>query len=149
MGFKRLDAEDFVVSADAVQSTAWSTGAPTLTNYFTSSVQQAGLSLSKAIRQGKAASGQLQDTYGKMGFRGGESGQLSKYINEGVQRAGNSAAAAAHKARLGMEAAIYGGRADYADSLWDLYGDFLAMKPGRIEKQDVGGVYTGTKEGYG
>ena len=28
MGFKRLDAEDFVVSADAVQSVAWSTGAP-------------------------------------------------------------------------------------------------------------------------
>jgi len=44
MGFKRLDAEDFVVSADAVQSVAWSTGAPTLTEYFTSSVQAAGSS---------------------------------------------------------------------------------------------------------
>ena len=44
MGFKRLDAEDFVVSADAVQSVAWSTGAPTLTAYFTSSVQAAGSS---------------------------------------------------------------------------------------------------------
>ena len=44
MGFKRLDAEDFVVSADAVQGVAWSTGAPTLTQFFTSSVQYAGSS---------------------------------------------------------------------------------------------------------
>ncbi len=44
MGYKRLDAEDFVVSADAVQSTAWSTGTPTLTSFFTSSVQAAGTS---------------------------------------------------------------------------------------------------------
>ena len=44
MGFKRLDAEDFVVSADSVQSTAWSTGLPTLTEFFTSSVQAAGTS---------------------------------------------------------------------------------------------------------
>ncbi len=44
MGFKRLDAEDFVVSADAVQGVAWSTGAPTLTEFYTSSVQEAGSS---------------------------------------------------------------------------------------------------------
>lgn len=44
MSFKRLDAEDFVVSADAVQSTAWSTDSPTLTSFFTSSVQMAGSS---------------------------------------------------------------------------------------------------------
>ena len=44
MGFKRLDAEDFVVSADAVQGVAWSTGAPTLTQFFTSSVEYAGSS---------------------------------------------------------------------------------------------------------
>ena len=44
MSFKRLDAEDFVVSADAVQSVAWSTGAPTLTQFFTSSVQKNGTS---------------------------------------------------------------------------------------------------------
>ena len=44
MGFKRLDAEDFVVSADAVQSTAWSTDAPTLTTFFTSATQLAGSS---------------------------------------------------------------------------------------------------------
>ena len=44
MGFKRLDAEDFVVSADAVQSTAWSTNSPTLTEFFTSATQLAGSS---------------------------------------------------------------------------------------------------------
>ena len=44
MSFKRLDPEDFVVSADAVQSTAWSTGAPTLTNFNYSSIQKAGSS---------------------------------------------------------------------------------------------------------
>jgi len=44
MGFKRLDAEDFVVSADAVQSTAWSTNSPTLTSFFTSSAQKGGSS---------------------------------------------------------------------------------------------------------
>ena len=44
MGFKRLDAEDFVVSADAVQSVAWSTGQATLTEFFTSSVQAGGSS---------------------------------------------------------------------------------------------------------
>jgi hypothetical protein len=44
MSFKRLDAEDFVISADAVQSTAWSTLSPTLTSFFTSSVQESGTS---------------------------------------------------------------------------------------------------------
>jgi len=44
MGFKRLDAQDFVVSADAVQSTAWSTGTPTLSTFFTSPTQLAGSS---------------------------------------------------------------------------------------------------------
>tara|TARA_R110002020_G_scaffold174307_1_gene365423 strand:- start:2370 stop:3380 length:1011 start_codon:yes stop_codon:yes gene_type:complete len=44
MSFKRLDPEDFVVSADAVQSTAWSTGAPILTNFNYSGIQKAGSS---------------------------------------------------------------------------------------------------------
>jgi len=44
MGFKSLDAQDFVVSADSVQSTAWSTDVPTLTQFFTSSVQAGGSS---------------------------------------------------------------------------------------------------------
>ena len=44
MGFKSLDAQDFVVSADSVQSTAWSTDVPTLTQFYTSSVQAGGSS---------------------------------------------------------------------------------------------------------
>ena len=44
MGFKRLDAEDFVVSADAVQSTAWSTDQPTLIEFYKSPVQLASTS---------------------------------------------------------------------------------------------------------
>ena len=39
MGFKRLDAEDFLVSADAVSSTVWTSNSPTLSNFYTSSAQ--------------------------------------------------------------------------------------------------------------
>ena len=39
MSFKRLDPEDFLVSSDSITSTMWSTGVPTLTSFFTSSVQ--------------------------------------------------------------------------------------------------------------
>ena len=44
MSFKRLETDDFVVSADAVQSTLWSTGTPILSEFYTSSVQKAGSS---------------------------------------------------------------------------------------------------------
>lgn len=39
MGFKRLEAEDFLVSADSVSSTVWTGNQPTLTTFFTSSAQ--------------------------------------------------------------------------------------------------------------
>jgi len=41
MSFKRLDAEDFVVSSDSITATLWSTDTPTLTAFYTSSVQEA------------------------------------------------------------------------------------------------------------
>jgi len=44
MAFKRFDPEDFVVSSDSITSTLWSTGAPTLTTFYTNSVQEAGSS---------------------------------------------------------------------------------------------------------
>ena len=44
MAFKRLDPEDFVVSSDSITSTLWSTGNPTLTEFYTSSIQEAGSS---------------------------------------------------------------------------------------------------------
>jgi len=39
--FKRLDPEDFVISADSISATLWSTGNPTLTEFYTSSTQEA------------------------------------------------------------------------------------------------------------
>jgi hypothetical protein len=44
MAFKRLDPEDFLVSSDSITAPLWSTGAPALTQFFTSSVQAAGSS---------------------------------------------------------------------------------------------------------
>ena len=44
MSYKRLDAEDFVVSTDSITSTLWSTDNPTLTTFFTSSIQEGGSS---------------------------------------------------------------------------------------------------------
>jgi len=44
MSFNRLDPADFVVSTDAVSSTLWSNGSPSLTASFTSSAQVAGAS---------------------------------------------------------------------------------------------------------
>ena len=44
MSFKRLEADDFVISADSISATLWSGGNPTLTTFFTSSTQEAGAS---------------------------------------------------------------------------------------------------------
>jgi hypothetical protein len=44
MAFKRLDLEDFIVSADSITAPAWSAYNPILNQMFTSSVQEAGTS---------------------------------------------------------------------------------------------------------
>ena len=44
MAFKRLDTEDFIVSADSITAPAWSAYTPTLSQMYTSSVQEAGTS---------------------------------------------------------------------------------------------------------
>ena len=44
MSFTRLEADDFVVSSNAISATAWTTGLPTLTAFFTSSTQINGSS---------------------------------------------------------------------------------------------------------
>ena len=44
MSFNRLEADDFVVSADSISATLFSGGVPTLTTFFTSSTQEAGSS---------------------------------------------------------------------------------------------------------
>jgi hypothetical protein len=40
MAFKRLDPEDFIVSADSVSQTVWTGNVPNLTTFFTSSTQE-------------------------------------------------------------------------------------------------------------
>jgi hypothetical protein len=83
MGYKRLDAEDFVVSADSVQATAWSTGTPTLTSFFTSSVQAAGtsgnyyLSVYQVAATDSATAVQFDIAYGN------RYGSGSEYFNSG------------------------------------------------------------------
>lgn len=44
MSFKRLDPQDFVISADSITSTLWSGDQPTLSTFFTSSQQEDGSS---------------------------------------------------------------------------------------------------------
>ena len=44
MSFNRLSSEDFVISSDSVTAPLWSNSAPTLTSFFSSSVQEAGSS---------------------------------------------------------------------------------------------------------
>jgi len=44
MSFKRLDNEDFIVSSDSITAPLWTDGAPTLTAFYSSSVQEAGSS---------------------------------------------------------------------------------------------------------
>ena len=86
MGFKRLDAEDFVVSADAVQSVAWSTGAPTMTEFYTSTVQAAGssgnyyLSVYQTASTDSTAAVQFDIAYGNV------NGSGSTYFNSGLPR---------------------------------------------------------------
>ena len=40
MSFKRLEADDFVISNDSITSTIWSNDIPTLTTFFTNSIQE-------------------------------------------------------------------------------------------------------------
>jgi len=44
MSYRRLEADDFVVSSEAISSTCWTTNAPKLTTFFTSSTQANGSS---------------------------------------------------------------------------------------------------------
>ena len=58
MSYKRLDAEDFLVSIDSVTATAWSTNSPTLSTFFTSSLTSTNDVYYKNVYQtGSTASG--------------------------------------------------------------------------------------------
>ena len=86
MSFKRLDAEDFVVSADSVQSTLWSTGAPSISQFFTSSIQKLGssgnyyISVYQTSSTDAAASVQFDITYAD------SKGSGSTYYNSSLPR---------------------------------------------------------------
>tara|TARA_R110000822_G_scaffold10358_13_gene39301 strand:+ start:1054 stop:2064 length:1011 start_codon:yes stop_codon:yes gene_type:complete len=76
MSFKRLDAEDFVVSSDSITSTLWSTDVPTITEFFTSSIQEAGssgdfyLSVYQIESTGSASAVQFDIAYADAGGSG-------------------------------------------------------------------------------
>lgn len=44
MSFKRLDQEDFILSADSITAPLWTTSSPSLNKFFTSSTQESALS---------------------------------------------------------------------------------------------------------
>ena len=44
MSFKAFEPDDFLISADSITAGAWTGNVPTLTQFFTSSVQEAGVS---------------------------------------------------------------------------------------------------------
>ena len=44
MSFKRFDSEDFLISADSITAGAWTNNAPTLTEFYSSSVQKSSTS---------------------------------------------------------------------------------------------------------
>ena len=70
MAFKRLDPEDFIVSADSITAPAWTDNAPTLVQMYTSSVQAAGnsgnyyLSIYQTASTDSSATTQFNITYG-------------------------------------------------------------------------------------
>lgn len=57
MAFKRLDPEDFLVSSDSITAPLWSTGAPTLVQFYSSSIQAAGSSGNYYLSVYQTASG--------------------------------------------------------------------------------------------
>ena len=58
MSFKRLDPEDFLISADSITAGAWSSNAPTLSDFYTSSAQGAGISGNYYLNVYQTGSGQ-------------------------------------------------------------------------------------------
>jgi hypothetical protein len=60
MSFKRLDPEDFILSADSITAPLWSTNTPLLTTFFTSSIQEnstSGLYYLSVYQTGSTISG--------------------------------------------------------------------------------------------
>ena len=92
---------------------------------------QANIKQANALDQAKAKYVKEGESYGKMGFRSGESGISAKYINQALQNTSTSAAASAQKARYGFKIKSDKLREGYVESLWDLYGDFVGQDPAK------------------
>jgi hypothetical protein len=78
MSFQRLDANDFIISADSISSTLWSNYVPTLNTFFTSSTQEAGssgnyyLSVYQTASTDASAAVQFDISYGNLYGSGSE-----------------------------------------------------------------------------
>lgn len=85
MSFKRLDPQDFVVSADSITSTLWSGDLPTLSTFYTSSTQEDGssgnyyLSVYNLDPSGSTSKVQFDIAYGN------KQGSGSIPFNNGIQ----------------------------------------------------------------
>lgn len=85
MSFKRLDPQDFVISADSITSTLWSDDVTTLSTFFTSSTQEAGSSGDYYLAVYQTAS---NDTTAKVQFDiayGNKQGSGSIAYNSGIE----------------------------------------------------------------
>ena len=85
MSFKRLDPQDFVVSADSITSTLWSDDVVTLSTFYTSSTQEAGSSGDYYLAVYQTAS---NDTTAKVQFDvayGNKQGSGSIAYNSGIE----------------------------------------------------------------
>lgn len=84
MAFNRLAPEDFVVSSDSITATLWSAGAVSLTNFYTSSTQEAGssgnfyLNIYQTASNDASAEVQFAVTYGN------QYGSGSSFYNNAV-----------------------------------------------------------------
>jgi hypothetical protein len=84
MSFNRLAPEDFVVSSDSITATLWSGGAVALTNFYTSSTQEAGSSGNFYLNIFQTAS---TDASAEVQFAiayGNQKGSGSSYYNNAV-----------------------------------------------------------------
>jgi len=84
MAFNRLAPEDFVVSSDSITATLWSAGAVALTNFYTSSTQEAGSSGNFYLNIYQTAS---NDSSAEVQFAvayGNQNGSGSSFYNNAV-----------------------------------------------------------------
>jgi len=76
MSFKRLETDDFVISADSISSTLWSTNTQQLSTFFTSSIQANGSSgnyyLNVYATSSNTASAEFAVTYGNSNGSGSQ-----------------------------------------------------------------------------